>query len=165
MPNRIVVIQFNYDMDDSAVDETAKEFAKAVKDTPGLPWKIWLNNAEAKGTGGVYCFESREAAERYINGPTVKELQMHPSFFSMTIRQYDTIPEAGKLTHSPTEAPAVKAYRQSRTRDQTPLEALRNCLEGYRHPVPSDVMDFQIQLAIAEATDIDFIPEALRDRI
>ena len=63
-----------------------------------------------------------------------------------------------RLTAGAAESLAVKIYRTVRTSAAEIPEALRNCLADYRNPVPADVMDFQIGLAIAEASDPDFIP-------
>jgi hypothetical protein len=68
------------------------------------------------------------------------------------------------LTPGAAEAVAVKAYRLSRTRGLDAVAALAACLEGYQLPVPRDVMEFQIGLAVREATDLDFVPERLRLR-
>jgi len=68
------------------------------------------------------------------------------------------------LTPGAAEALAVKTYRLSRTSALTPVAALRDCLTGYQHPVPRETMDFQIGLAVAEATDRAFVPAALRAR-
>jgi hypothetical protein len=66
------------------------------------------------------------------------------------------------LTPGAAEAIAVKAYRLSRTGNLPALEALKKCLEGYQPPVPPDVLEFQMRIAIREATDLQFVPEALR---
>ena len=66
------------------------------------------------------------------------------------------------LTPGAAEALAVKAYRLVRTDDLSPLDALARCLIGYQPPVPPDTMAFQMRIAIREATDIGFVPEALR---
>jgi hypothetical protein len=66
------------------------------------------------------------------------------------------------LTPGAAEAIAVKAYRLARTRKLEPIEAIEACLTGYQPPVPEDVLKFQMQLAIREATDIAFVPESLR---
>jgi hypothetical protein len=70
------------------------------------------------------------------------------------------IPEL--LTPGAAEALAVKAYRASRTRNLEPLQALAACLEGYQNPVPADVLELQMRLAVREATDLAFVPPALR---
>jgi hypothetical protein len=72
------------------------------------------------------------------------------------------IPEM--LTPGAAEALAVKAYRISRTRGLDATAALAACLEGYQLPVPRDVMEFQIGLAVREASDLEFVPEKLRPR-
>lgn len=43
---------------DLAADITAED---------GLVWKVWIENPESETTGGVYLFEDRAAAERYID--------------------------------------------------------------------------------------------------
>ncbi|MBI5018433.1 MAG: AAA family ATPase [Deltaproteobacteria bacterium] len=73
------------------------------------------------------------------------------------------IPEL--LTPGAAEALAVKVYRLSRTRSISALDALRECLGSYQLPVPAEVMEFQIGLAVREATDLDFVPRELRERM
>lgn len=66
------------------------------------------------------------------------------------------------LTPGAAEALAVKVYRQARTLRIPALEALEACLKGYQPPVPADVLEFQMRLAIREATDLEFVAPALR---
>ena len=66
------------------------------------------------------------------------------------------------LTPGAAEALAVKAYRLSRTQNISPAEALAQCLVGYQNPVPADVMEFQMRIAVREATDLAFVPPSLR---
>lgn len=66
------------------------------------------------------------------------------------------------LTPGAAEALAVKVYRRHRTEGLAPLAALQHCLAGYQAPVPRDVLEFQMRIAIREATDIAFVPPALR---
>src|SRR5688572_15713739 len=66
------------------------------------------------------------------------------------------------LTPGAAEAIAVKAYRLSRTGNLSAIDALKACLVGYQPPVPPDVLEFQMRIAIREATDLQFVPEALR---
>ncbi len=71
------------------------------------------------------------------------------------------IPEL--LTPGAAEALAVKAYRLARTRPAEAGVALAACLRGYQLPVPRDVMVFQMHLAVREASDLEFVPQAVRD--
>jgi SpoVK/Ycf46/Vps4 family AAA+-type ATPase len=66
------------------------------------------------------------------------------------------------LTPGAAEALSVKAYRLVRTASLAPLEAVRRCLDGYQGPVPPDVMEFQMRLAVREATDLAFVAPAFR---
>jgi len=52
---------------------------------------------------------------------------------------------------------AITSFTRSLQRIST-----SQALTGYQHPVPADVMNFQIALAAKEATDGDFVPEIFR---
>lgn len=87
------------------------------------------------------------------------------------LKRFDIAPGAEALAELPlpilltpgaAEALAVKVYRQSRTAGQSPVEALIACLQGYQAPVPADVLEFQMRIAIREATDLQFVPASLR---
>ncbi len=68
------------------------------------------------------------------------------------------------LTPGAAEAIAVKVYRTTRTTpNATPEIALRDVLDDYQHPVPLDVMQAQIELAIRESSDAEFVPAAFRN--
>ena len=66
------------------------------------------------------------------------------------------------VTPGAAESLAIKVYRQVKTQSMEPLAALRDCLEDYQNPVPADIMEFQIGLAVREASDLDFVPEVFR---
>ena len=65
------------------------------------------------------------------------------------------------LTPGAAETLAVKIYRMVRTSDSGPLDVLRTCLTDYQNPVPLETLEFQIRLAIAEASDLEFVPDTV----
>lgn len=66
------------------------------------------------------------------------------------------------LTPGAAESIAVKVFRLVKTNHLTPDAALASALKDYQAPVPHDIMEFQIQLAVAEASDLSFVPPAFR---
>ncbi len=66
------------------------------------------------------------------------------------------------LTPGAAEALAVKAYRTHRVENKDALAAVEACLKDWRPPVPKETMQFQIGLAMAEASDAAFVPESFR---
>lgn len=66
------------------------------------------------------------------------------------------------LTPGAAEALAIKVYRASRVNKLEPFDALQDSLADYQNPVPHEVLQFQIELAIREASDLEFVPPALR---
>lgn len=68
------------------------------------------------------------------------------------------------VTPGAAESIAVKVYRIVKTKKVDAVEALRDCLDDYQNPVPKDVMDFQIAIAVREASDLDFVPAVFREK-
>ena len=68
------------------------------------------------------------------------------------------------LTPGAAEALSIKVYRQSRVENLSPLDALKRSLQDYQNPVPAEIIASQIELAIREASDLDFVPECLRSK-
>ncbi len=66
------------------------------------------------------------------------------------------------LTPGAGEALAVKIYRLVRTSNLPLDQLLLSSLREYQNPVPPDVMKFQINLAVTEASDLDFVPAIFR---
>jgi hypothetical protein len=66
------------------------------------------------------------------------------------------------LTPGAAEALAVKTFRILKTSDSQPAAALAAALRDYQAPVPLEVIESQIRLAIAEATDLSFVPALWR---
>lgn len=66
------------------------------------------------------------------------------------------------LTPGAAETLAIKLYRHVQTTGASVGESLRHTLTGYQSPVAREIMDFQIGLAVSEASDIAFVPEVFR---
>lgn len=71
----------------------------------------------------------------------------------------DTLPQL--LTPGAAESLVVNAYRIVRTEGVAADVAIARCLVSYQNPVPHDVLEMQMRLAVREATDLAFVPEAL----
>ncbi len=49
----------------AAMTEALDGLARSIADEPGLLWKIWTENADEGLAGGIYLFETPEAAAAY----------------------------------------------------------------------------------------------------
>ncbi|MEM6279113.1 MAG: AAA family ATPase [Verrucomicrobiota bacterium] len=67
------------------------------------------------------------------------------------------------VTPGAAESLAIKVYRLVKTKQISAVDALLDSLDEYQNPIPQEVMDFQIGLAVREASDLDFVPENFRD--
>ena len=82
----------------------------------------------------------------------------------------ETLPESFRpaipdlLTPGAAEALAVKLYRALKTGAAGTQDALAAALRDYQPPVPMQIIEAQIALAVREATDLAFVPERFRPR-
>ncbi|MGE7928780.1 monooxygenase [Lysinibacillus xylanilyticus] len=63
------LLQVDFPMDGPFGEEMSEAFvdlAKSINEEPGMIWKIWTENAATKEAGGVYLFETKTDAEKYL---------------------------------------------------------------------------------------------------
>ena len=68
------------------------------------------------------------------------------------------------MTAGAAEALAAKVMRLQVTSERRTVEILAEMLEDYQPSVPKEVIEFQIDLAVREATDIELVPEYFQHR-
>ena len=72
--------------------------------TPGLLWKVWLISEKEKEAGGIYLFESADAARAYVSGPIVASLKASPAVSNISAKMFDVLPEHTAITRGPLTA-------------------------------------------------------------
>jgi len=72
--------------------------AEHIAAVPGLLWKAWIINEARKEGGGIYLFESVAAADSFLNGPIVSQIETNPAFEDVRIRSYDLLDEPSAVT-------------------------------------------------------------------
>ncbi len=63
------ILQVDFKMNGPFGDNMAKEFeglARSINDEDGVIWKIWTENADTKEAGGIYLFNTKKNAEKYL---------------------------------------------------------------------------------------------------
>lgn len=43
------------------------DLAKSINEEDGFIWKIWTESSETNEAGGIYTFETKETAEKYLD--------------------------------------------------------------------------------------------------
>lgn len=64
------VLQVDFKMEGPFGDEMATEFAdlaKSINEEEGFMWKIWTEDPENNEAGGIYIFETKETAAKYMD--------------------------------------------------------------------------------------------------
>lgn len=64
------LLQVDFKMNGPFEDEMGEAFsdlAKSINDEEGFIWKIWTESPETNEAGGIYSFETKQTAEKYID--------------------------------------------------------------------------------------------------
>ena len=64
------ILQVDFKMDGPFGPDMAQAFeglARSINQEGGMRWKIWTEDADAKEAGGIYLFDTRENAQRYLD--------------------------------------------------------------------------------------------------
>ena len=95
-----VIVTFTLDgLDDAAFRAAAEEAAPAFADVPGLALKLWLAEPGSGTYGGVYLFETAEAADRYLASDLFTAAVIaNPRFANVAIRRAEVL--AGPTAHT-----------------------------------------------------------------
>jgi len=105
------ILQINYKFNSSRADHTAlvTPAAEAIAAVPGLVWKVWLMNEADREAGCIYLFESREAAQGFVNSPAITGFAAHPSLSAFSAKMFEAVESLSKITRGPLAvAEAVK---------------------------------------------------------
>ena len=98
----IVQINFKYDISEEELAvRSGPEQAQVFATLPGLLWKVWLRDPQRRESGGIYLFESREAAEAYVAGPIVAWIKGNPDFGDVSVKVFDVREEQSRITRAP----------------------------------------------------------------
>lgn len=97
------ILQVNYQFTSSLADFKAlvTPAAEPIAAVPGLVWKIWLMNEGGKEAGGIYLFESREAAQAFANSDTIKGFAAHPAIANLNAKMFAPDEALSKITRAP----------------------------------------------------------------
>jgi putative monooxygenase ydhR len=101
MAGHILQLNFKLTVPVDQYENATAQAAHAISGVPGLRWKIWIVNAAEQEAGGIYCFESREAADAYLNGPIVASLKGAPFARDISVKHFDYLDGHTALTRGP----------------------------------------------------------------
>src|SRR5262249_30820130 len=97
------ILQINYQFKSSVAEFTQlvtpnADFIAAV---PGLVWKVWLLNEADREAGGIYLFESQEAAQAFANSDAIKGFASHPIIANLNAKMFAPDEALSKITRAP----------------------------------------------------------------
>ena len=96
---RIVTFKLN-GIDEGEYLAMTEAIAPAIAEWPGLRSKTWLADPASNTYGGVYLFDSTEAADASRHTEIWHQMHTSPVFADLSVTEFGTIEAATALTSS-----------------------------------------------------------------
>lgn len=101
MPGTILQINFKFNLSRAEYEQAASSIAGEFAALAGLRWKIWTMNEKEREAGGIYMFEDASSAKAYLEGPLAAKMTGHPAFSAFSVKLFDVMEGATKVTRGP----------------------------------------------------------------
>ena len=98
MSEKILQLNLNFNISRTELETAWLEVAQPIADVPGLRWKMWLMNEAEHEAGGIYLFESEDAARSYLTGPIVSALKSSPAVSNISAKLFDVLESHSAIT-------------------------------------------------------------------
>ncbi len=97
------IVQINYTFTSSRAEYTAlvTPNAEHIAAVPGLVWKVWLMNEAEQEAGGIYLFESREAAQAFVTSPAATSFAAEPTLSAFSVKLFEAVEALSTITRGP----------------------------------------------------------------
>lgn len=103
----MTILQINYTFAGSRADLTTlvTPMAEPIAAVPGLIWKVWLMDEANQLAGGIYLFESREAAEAFVTSEAVAAFAANPAISDIDAKMFEAVESLSEITRGPLSLP------------------------------------------------------------
>jgi hypothetical protein len=101
MAERILQINFKFNVSPSEYEQAASSMADDFAGVDGLRWKIWLMNEKENEAGGIYVFEDETSLGAFLAGPLASKVSNHPALSDMSVKQWDNMADLTAITRGP----------------------------------------------------------------
>ncbi len=72
-----------------------------IASAEGLIWKIWTLQQEELEIGGIYLFETRDAARAFLQHPSTQALRENPVVISLEAQMWEVESSLSQITRAP----------------------------------------------------------------
>lgn len=103
MSKAILQVNYRFTSSRSQHVQMVTPLAEPLSGVPGLIWKIWLMNEAESEAGGIYLFESREAANAFMNSQAIADFVAQPTISSVSAKLFEPDESLSRVTRGPLE--------------------------------------------------------------
>ncbi|HEX6252011.1 MAG TPA: YdhR family protein [Gemmatimonadaceae bacterium] len=101
MSQKLLQVNLKFSIPRADLETAWLQAAQPIADAPGLRWKVWLMNEKESEAGGIYLFDSEQAAQSYLDGPIVAALKSSPAISDISAKMFDVMESHTGITRGP----------------------------------------------------------------
>ena len=106
MPQKILQVNFRFDMPRDQFEKTATELAASFAAVPGCRWKVWLMNEAEREAGGIYLFDDDASVDALLSSELIAGVAGHPALSDFKVKRFDVLTAPSLTTRAPLHPPA-----------------------------------------------------------
>ena len=103
MTKHILQINFNFNVSRNDYEKGCAQMAPAIAKAPGLIWKVWAVDEGRKEAAGIYLFDDKTSAQRYLAGEIFTAIKSNPALSNMSTKLFDTQDDLSRITRGPVQ--------------------------------------------------------------
>ena len=101
MAQKLLQVNFTFSgVSKAELEEAWMPAARAIAETPGLRWKIFLMNEAEHEAGGIVLFDDEASLQAYVDG-VVAAMRNDPTLSDLSVKQFDVLEEHSAITRGP----------------------------------------------------------------
>ena len=83
---------------DEWISAEGPRLAPAFANLPGLLSKVWLADPDTNTFGGIYFWDERGDADRFLSSDLAEAARQHPNLKNLSARRFEVLSELTRLT-------------------------------------------------------------------
>lgn len=99
--NRILQINFKYNISTSDFKKQMLDYSPRLASVKGLRWKIWSMDEPKQEASGYYLFENEVALDAYLSNVFFVGMGNNPTVSNIVVKKFEILEEPTAITRGP----------------------------------------------------------------
>jgi hypothetical protein len=101
MTKELLQVNFNFSISRSDYEKAGAQMAAPISMVSGLIWKVWAIDEGRKEAAGIYLFDDKTSAQKYLAGEIFTAIKSNPALSNLSTKLFDVQDDLTRTTRGP----------------------------------------------------------------